>query len=80
MRKHLPSAPERAMAVITRMREVRGLAGKWPATAMEVREGKFRPGSRPEFAPGMKPSQRLAERARAASVRAFFVKRERAGK
>lgn len=74
MRKHLPGSAERAMAAIARMREARSLAGKWPATAREMRDARAQIGFiNPEI--GEKPSVRIARRESNAELRAFRAAR-----
>ena len=81
MRDTLPGPVARALSSVERLRNVRAKVGHWPATPKEVRNAAVDwSGSVAWLRKGMKPSQRVAERARAASVRAFFAKREGAGR
>lgn len=57
MRSALPGPLARAMASICRMRDARAVAGSWPATASELRQGVA--SGRVPALRGEKPSARL---------------------
>lgn len=66
----MAKAPLPKFRPLERIRQVRDLVGKWPATQAEIREAAYASALVPTPARGGKPSQRIAQRARAAEARA----------